>query len=143
MLLAPGAFAATAGIGVNTSCRLSRYTAAPGCVLGLWAPEGLPRESGGFLVPGGPGVGCSADRGIKRCLLRGWIPPGTGVSVWVWEGVMGSSWPTPFAEQRTCDRGRPIVLWCGTHIFLRCDTHELVFDTLSAVVFSTLDMIRT
>jgi len=56
---------------------------------------------------------------------------------------MGPSWPTPFAEQRTCDRGRPIVLRCGTHIVLRCDTHDLVFDTLSAVVYSTLDMIRT
>jgi len=57
--------------------------------------------------------------------------------------VMGPRWPTPFAEQRTCDRGRPIVLRFGTHIVLRCDTHELVLDTLSAVVYSTLDMIRT
>jgi hypothetical protein len=36
---------------------------------------------------------------------------------------MGPRWPTPFAEQRTCDRGRPIVLWCGT-LVLRCNIHK-------------------
>jgi hypothetical protein len=80
MQLAPGAFEATAGICVNTSCHLRRCAAAPGCVLGLRAPEGLARESAGFLVPGGPVFGCNADRGIRRCLFRRWIPPGNGAS---------------------------------------------------------------
>jgi hypothetical protein len=56
---------------------------------------------------------------------------------------MGPRWPTTLAEQRTCDRGRPIVLRSDTHIVLRCDTQKLVFDTRSDVVYFTLDMIRT
>jgi hypothetical protein len=58
-------------------------TAKAGYDLGHRVPEGLARESAVFLVPGGPGVGCSADCGMRRCLLHRWIPLGPELLVWV------------------------------------------------------------